>query len=246
MAGRDANKRRYRWMLIYLDESGDPGTKVGRGSSERFVLTMVLFEDHEEASACDSTIEWLKSKLLPSRKSEFHFNKCSQEIRMKFLAGISDHMFFYRSMVIEKSRLSGPEIHLKGDFYRYACGLLFWNARPYLRDAIIVIDGGSDREFQQQLQTYLKAHCNVGEVRLIRKIKIQDSSRNNLLQLADMIVARLLVPISWTKPTIRSTAASLATWRRRFRYGRQNKSRRPIPCGHAHHTVTVRSSGRFQ
>ena len=42
-------------MLVFVDESGDPGMKLGLGSSEFFVLTLVIFENNEEAIRTDGT-----------------------------------------------------------------------------------------------------------------------------------------------------------------------------------------------
>ncbi len=40
-------------MLVFIDESGDTGLKIDKGSSKYFVIALVIFEDHEEAIACD-------------------------------------------------------------------------------------------------------------------------------------------------------------------------------------------------
>ena len=35
-------------MLVFVDESGDPGLKPEQGSSTHFVVALVIFEDHDE------------------------------------------------------------------------------------------------------------------------------------------------------------------------------------------------------
>ena len=121
--------------------------------------------------------------------SSSSFNKLSSKFRMAFLAALSSHEFFYLSIVINKAELSGPGFKYKESFYKYACGLVFENAKPYLDDAIVVIDGSGSREFKRQLSAYLRKRVNdaTTDCRYIKKIKIQDSKKNNLLQLADMI-----------------------------------------------------------
>lgn len=32
-------------MLVFLDDSGDPGFKVGKGSTPCFVIALVIFDD---------------------------------------------------------------------------------------------------------------------------------------------------------------------------------------------------------
>jgi hypothetical protein len=50
-------------MLVFIDESGDPGMKLGTGSSEYFVVTLVLFEDNDEALEVEKRIQDLKGEL---------------------------------------------------------------------------------------------------------------------------------------------------------------------------------------
>ena len=67
--------------------------------------------------------------------------------------------------------------------------LVFENAKPYLADATVVIDAKGVKLFRRELSKYLKRQIN-REERLIRKmlqIKHEESHRNNLLQLTDMV-----------------------------------------------------------
>ena len=50
-------------MLVFIDESGDPGLKLHEGSSAYFIISLVVFEDHDEAIACDQKIQLLKREL---------------------------------------------------------------------------------------------------------------------------------------------------------------------------------------
>ncbi len=177
-------------MLVFIDESGDTGLKVVAGSSRYFVISLVIFEDHEEAIACDRQIEELKSDLHIYQDSEFKFNKLSKEKRISFIKAVLPFSFYYFGIVIDKdpSKLYGDGFKYKGSFYKYACNLVFQNAKPYLRDATVVIDGSGTREFKRQLQAYLRKKIGTG---IIKKIKIQDSRNNNLIQLADMIAGSL-------------------------------------------------------
>ena len=38
-------------MLVSVDESADAGMKLGQGSSPFFVVTVVMFDDHDAAQA---------------------------------------------------------------------------------------------------------------------------------------------------------------------------------------------------
>lgn len=172
-------------MLVFIDESGDTGRKIEKGSSRYFVVVLAVFEDNEEAVACDQRIQLLKKELRLSKGQEFKFNKMRREQREIFLRAVMPYSFFYFGIIIDKDpkKLYGDGFNVKESFYKYACSLVFENAKPYLKDAIVVIDGSGSREFKRQLQTYLKR--KVGG--LIRKVKVQSSHSNNLIQLADMI-----------------------------------------------------------
>ncbi len=150
---------------------------------------MVAFEDNEEAQAADDRIELLRRELSFRPNSEFKFNKLSQVIRERFLREVVSYYFFYLSIVINKAKLNGPGFKVKESFYKYTCGLVFENAKPYLTEATVVIDGSGSKEFKRQLATYLRKRVNgeKGNFRHIKKIKLQDSTSNNLLQLADMV-----------------------------------------------------------
>ena len=50
-------------MLVFVDESGDVGIKVAAGSSRYFTVTLLVFEDHDEALAADERISRLKHDL---------------------------------------------------------------------------------------------------------------------------------------------------------------------------------------
>ena len=176
-------------MLVFIDESGDPGLKLNSGSTDYFIVTLVAFEENEEALATDQRIQLLKRELYFPPEFEFHFNKVKGAYREAFLSAVAGFGWFYFSLVIIKRKLTGAGFKFKESFYKYACGLVFENAKPYLDNATVVIDGSGSREFRRELGTYLRKRINdkKGDSRFIGKIKLQDSQSNNLLQLADMV-----------------------------------------------------------
>jgi len=175
-------------MLVFIDESGDSGLKIDQGSSKFFTVSLVVFEDREEAIACDKRIELLKTELGWPLSSEFHFKNNSNRVRKFFIEAVSRYNFFYYGIVINKdpAKLYGEGFKNKESFYKYACGLVFENAKDKLHEASVVIDQSGSLQFLNQLVKYLKKKMN-SDRRLISKIKMQDSSSNNLLQLADYI-----------------------------------------------------------
>jgi hypothetical protein len=174
-------------MLVFIDESGDPGLKLESGSSAFFVVTLLYFEDLNEANRADAHLTELRKSFGFKPDFEFHFNKLKNEFRLEFLRRMAGFRFSYLSIVLNKAEIYSPGFKYKESFYKYTCGLVCANAKRYLTDATVVIDGSGSKEFRQQLEGYLKKKVNTPTKIHIKKIKIQDSHRNNLLQLADMV-----------------------------------------------------------
>jgi hypothetical protein len=176
-------------MLVFIDESGDPGLEVSQGASAYFTVSLVVFEDADEAVACDQRIELLRREIGWKPGSEFHFHRNSDKIRDAFLKAVQPYSFFYYGIVINKAKLYGEGFKNKESFYKYACRLVFENAKEKLHDATVILDQSGSEDFRNQLRTYLKKHMNDQKNKLINKVKMQDSARNNLLQLADYVAS---------------------------------------------------------
>ena len=180
-------------MLVFVDESGDAGLKIGQGSSDYFLVALVIFNDNEEAGAADNRILLLRRELRVDSRFEFKFAKCNRRFREAFLAAIAPYEFFYYAIIIDKDpeKLYGEGFRYKDSFYRYASSLVFQNAKAYLDNATVGLDGSGSRDFRKQLERYLKKRINEPGQHQIAKVKVQDSVGNNLLQLADMVAGTI-------------------------------------------------------
>lgn len=177
-------------MLAFIDEAGDTGLKTDRGSSRYFVVALVLFEEHEEAQACDQRITLLKRELNYPEDFEFHFRHNSDRVRKRFLEAVAPYNFLYFGFALNKdpAKLWGPGFQHKESLYKYACGLVFENAKPYLGEALIAVDESGTATFRSQLAKYLRRRMTTTEGRsLIKQVKMQPSRGNNLLQLVDYV-----------------------------------------------------------
>lgn len=180
-------------MLVFIDESGDPGLKIEKGSSRFFSIALVVFEDNDEALACDQRIGLLKRELGWEERSEFHFKMNSDRVRKAFLQAVNPYNFFYYGIVINKdlNKLWGEGFKDKKSFYKYACSLVFQNAKDKLENSIVVIDESGNLDFKRQLAKYLRNKLNGKDRKLIKKLKMQRSCSNNLLQLADYVAGAI-------------------------------------------------------
>ena len=143
----------------------------------------------EVAVAVDERIDQLRREMGLTGRFEFHFNKMKASQRKQFLSAIAAYEFFYWGIVINKAQLRGARLQFKESFCKFAYGLVFEIAKPRLTSAIVVVDGSGSEGFRNQLKTYVARRLvDDSGKSLIKKLKIQDSAKNNLLQLADMVV----------------------------------------------------------
>src|SRR5579864_6413672 len=105
-------------MLVFIDESGDPGMELAKGASDVFVTVAVIFEDDAQADACSHRIDSLRKELGLPAHVEFKFTKSSNKFRTSFLSAISSFNFFFMAVVIQKERLAKEDLRKKESFYQ--------------------------------------------------------------------------------------------------------------------------------
>lgn len=173
-------------MLVFIDESGDAGFKIG--SSECLVISLVIFDDYSEA---DKTRDIIKTALQKTRqKPEFKFSRCSNENRDIFFQAVHGCKFRIRYICLRKKIMRSE--YLRGNptnFYNYALKMLIQHAS--LANAKVRIDGNGKKELNKALKTYLRLHSRPETIRTLRFV---DSRREELIQLADMVASALARP----------------------------------------------------
>jgi hypothetical protein len=169
-------------MLVLIDESGCAGFKLGKGSTPRFVIGMVIFHDYGEAERASRAIG--EARMALRVKPEFKFSKCSDWARDGFFRAVDAHAFQVRALVIDKAKIYSSHLRLNSDgFYNYFVKQLISRAGITLVDANVKIDGSGDREFKRALSVYLRREVGPGK---IAKLRFTNSRQDNLIQLADM------------------------------------------------------------
>lgn len=173
-------------MLVFIDESGCPGFKFTRGSDPIFGLGMVIFANGEDASATEETITALRSKL--QHKTEFKFSKSTDKLRDVFFCGIAGCPFAVRALIVRKELLHSQQLRSHVDsFYSYFVKMLMAHDNGTLTAARVRIDGSGSREFQRALGTYLRRELGSR----LKDVKMSDSARDQLMQLADMCIGAI-------------------------------------------------------
>src|SRR5262245_4153184 len=105
-------------MLVYVDESGDPGMKFKTGTSAIFVICAILFDSERDAKCCSARIDEIRKQLGFVKGVEFHFNRSSRETRLEFLRGVCDQHFRYFSFALNKRRLHSDGFEYPRTFYK--------------------------------------------------------------------------------------------------------------------------------
>jgi hypothetical protein len=179
-------------MLVLIDESGDCGLKFGAGSSELFVCVAVVFSDTFSADACERAIDGLRLQLHKPPSFEFHFSESSNKVREAFFRTVNHEDFRYAGFVVEKRKLRGERFQDPKQVYEFAVGLVCEQVKPLLDNSKIIIDKNGDRRFKRRLEKTLKRQMTNSEgLCSIKKVTMENSQSNRLVQLADMVAGSL-------------------------------------------------------
>ncbi len=179
-------------MHVFIDDSGDPGFKISKGSTSHFVIAMVIFDDELEIEKTAVAIKELKRKLKFSDYEEFKFFKTYSGAKIKFFKTINPFKFKIRCIVVDKSKIRSDELKMnKNSFYSYFIKEALRHNGGSILNAKIRIDGHGDRVFRKSFLSYLRRELNSKDKCVIKNCKLIDSKNNVLIQMADMIAGSI-------------------------------------------------------
>ena len=179
-------------MLVFVDDSGDAGFKLEKGSSRFFVIALVIFDDELEAEKTAVAIKELRRELRFPEDVEFKFFKSKHSVREKFLQALTPFQFRIRCLVVDKKLIHSPELrNSKNSFYSYIIKMVLAHSDGSILDAKIKIDGSGDRVFRKNFFTYLRRELNTTNKKIINQCRLVDSKSNVLIQMADMIAGTI-------------------------------------------------------
>jgi len=176
-------------MLVFVDESGDLGFKLGRGSTRFFTIALVVFEREGAALGCQRAVEELRRSLGLPPPYEFHFHDDPHDRRLAFLSVVARHDFYCYTFTLDKAspRLFDNAFRYRDSGYKWVCRTALENAKADLHEATVVIDGSGERRFRREMNTYLRRKLNQKGQRQIARLKIGRSHSDPLLQLVDYV-----------------------------------------------------------
>lgn len=173
-------------MIIAIDDAGDPGLKLGKGSSDYFIIAAVYFKDNLDAEETSLKIKRLRRNLRWKPQHEFKFRKTSPEIRIKFLKTIKECNFKISLVILDKHSVIGIK-----EYYNDASKL--YNAtilkalKPFsstLNSTHIYIDGENGNSYRRNIKAFFRQNLSK---KAIKELTYRNSIDDNLIQLADMI-----------------------------------------------------------
>lgn len=175
-------------QLVFIDDSGDPGFKDGTNSSN-LVMAGAVFIDPKEAARVSREITAYRRSLGWKDEHEFKFRKAPKSVKLRFLELVNQFDFQIYAVYIDKTK--------------YPCSIqLFdhhklydWTVKELLKiipmsEARVKIDGSLSRDHRLKVKSDIRKEINVTEYK-IKQIQPQDSAKDNLIQLADMIVGSI-------------------------------------------------------
>ena len=175
-------------MLVFVDESGDAGFKLQTGSSDFFVMALVIFDDNLEAEKTSLAIKELRRKLKLKDKFEFKFNKTNKKFRKTFFNGVKSFKFKVRAIVVKKELIHSQGLrNNKEKFYNYVSMQLLKQSLKSIRNANLKFDKRGERALRDQLRVYLSNRLDNKHNQIFTDLKFVDSRQNTLIQLADMV-----------------------------------------------------------
>lgn len=178
-------------QLVFIDDSGDPGFKLDRGSSSHFVIACVIFDDPLDAEEVALAIKKYRRSLGWGDHREFKFNKTKKKYIKELLEIVSRYNFRVRAICIDKSLIYSHELKNKQDsFYNHTIKLVLEKSEK-LSKADVRLDGHSGREYKKSAITYLRREVNARSSK-IAKVRFVDSGTNVLIQLADLVAGSIL------------------------------------------------------
>ena len=179
-------------MIIFIDESGDAGFKTSKGSSNTFVIVLVIFDDELEAEETALRIKKLRRELNKTDRFEFKFNKCDKHIRTIFLNTIKSSKFRIRAIVFKKAMIYSSHLRTSKDsFYNFSLKQVLEHNNETIINAKIRLDGSGERTFRNKLVVYLRKNLNSETKKVMKNLKFRDSKKDVLIQLADMIAGAI-------------------------------------------------------
>lgn len=176
-------------QLVFIDDSGDPGFKIQKGSSSVFVIALVIFDDSLIAEEVSLAVKKLRRKLKFPDTVEFKFHKSRFRVKKEFLQTISRYNFRIRAIVVKKNKIYSDFLRTSTDsFFNYIVMQVLKFSGKKLNNAKLMFDKRGEKRIRNELRVYLSRKLDNKNAHIFSDLKFVDSRQNTLIQVADMAV----------------------------------------------------------
>ncbi len=175
-------------MLVFIDDSGDPGFKLEKGSSTHFVISCIIFDDDLEAEKTSLAIKELRRKLKVNDRYEFKFNKTDLRFKKVFFDTIFPFKFRVRAITVDKTIIHSSRLrNYKENFYNYIIMQVLKQSKGHIKNARLKFDKRGEKTLRDELRVYLSRELDNRRNHIFSDVRFVDSRQNTLIQLADMV-----------------------------------------------------------
>jgi hypothetical protein len=146
--------------LIFIDDSGDTGFSLNKGSSKYFIIACVIFCDNLDAEETALILKKYRKSLGHNKNWEFKFSKTKSEYIKGALNKINNCNFSIRAICVDKIEIRSNYLKTnKNSFYNFIITQVLEKI-PNMKQAKIKLDGHADRQYKQSAKTYFKRELN--------------------------------------------------------------------------------------
>ena len=184
-------------QLIFIDDSGDPGFKLKRGSSQLFVIACVIFDSPISAEYTAASLKMLKEQMGWKQEREFKFHRSNDEQKKRFFDTIKKHDFKIRVIVVDKSKVAEPNLKKSDSFYGFVIQKVLDDYKG-MKMARISLDGSGNKNFRKKSTAKIRQATNKESCRMV-EFRLVDSKDSVLIQLADMVAGAIGAKYDKTK-----------------------------------------------
>lgn len=179
-------------MLVFIDDSGDPGFKLTKGSSVVFVIALIIFGDNLVAEETAVALKKLRRGLKFPDNVEFKFHKSRLPVKHRFLEVAAKFQYRVRAIVIQKQKIHSNFLRTSVDsFFNYAVMQVLKHNSGTIKRAKLRFDRRGERRIRNELRIYLSRELDNKKNNIFSDLKFVDSKENILIQLADMIAGAI-------------------------------------------------------
>ncbi|MBP7767364.1 DUF3800 domain-containing protein [Candidatus Saccharibacteria bacterium] len=179
-------------MKIAIDESGDSGRKLWRGSSQWFVLAAAIVpESGDGCGPVCGAISKYREEFMGG--AELHFAHNSHAQHVDFFKFMDDKDYVFAAVAIDKRKLllTSPRTLInKRTLFEYGIDILFSQIKQSLDNPVVLIDEGGSYAFNKALKKHMTKRFgsrHKGDLRSIKYVEMVSSINEPLVQLADYI-----------------------------------------------------------